>query len=58
MILDNKNGLTYDKKMFEPLLHERVVSVKIPDAKIEVKYVKYVGQLLAGPNLPTYFKCI
>ena len=37
MILDNKNGLTYDKKMFEPLLHERVVSVKIPDAKIEVK---------------------
>ena len=37
MILDNTNGLTYDKKMFEPLLHERVVSVMIPDAKIEVK---------------------
>ena len=40
-ILDNYNGFTYNKKMynnlFEPLLYERVASVKTPDAKIDVK---------------------
>ena len=63
-ILDNKNGLTYYKKMyinlFEPLLHERK-SCKSKDSWCEdwsQDLTQYVGQLLAGPNLPMYFMCI